>query len=579
MNIEIALKAEEKDLKCSFGKLKSPKDVAELLEIDFKVLNYHLYINPPPKRYTTFYISKRKGGKRKISVPIASLKILQSKLNTILNIVYEPKASVHGFMKNRGIVSNANMHTKRKYVLNLDLKEFFPSINFGRVRGMFMAVPYNLPPAVATVLAQICCHDNEIPQGAPTSPIISNMICAKLDSKLRKLAVKHACIYTRYADDITFSTYKPNFPTTLASIVSTDTGNELAVGRDLIKIIESNGFEVNHNKTRLQTSNHRQEVTGLITNKFVNVNRKYIRQVRAMLHAWRKYGEKKAEEEFFDKYDTKHRSSFKSRPLFKQIVKGKIEFLRMVRGHKDPLYVKYNNLLATLAPDIAKEIDTIPPIESPKNLIITEGKTDWKHLKNAYEYLVASGKYLDLNITFHEYENDMGDTELLKMCKTYSRTDRSKPVIFVFDRDNDKIMKEIISLGKEYKNWGKNVFSLVIPVPSHRTSSPSISIEFYYKNSEICQKAKNGRRLFLNNEFDKESGRHKDNNWNCTELNKIGKLSPLIIDNKVFNENNENIALSKNDFADYVLKKEKEYENFDVVEFEKIFDLIAKIVN
>jgi RNA-directed DNA polymerase len=150
----------------------------------------------------------------------------------------------------------------------VDLKDFFPSITFRRVRGLFEAKPYQLDHSVATVLARICCHKNSLPQGAPTSPIISNMICARMDSQLRQLAVRHRCAYTRYADDLTFSTSTRNFPEALAEIVSTETGNKLKIGVENNHKIKLNGFEINQQKTRLQTSDKRQVVTGLTVNRF-----------------------------------------------------------------------------------------------------------------------------------------------------------------------------------------------------------------------------------------------------------------------------------------------------------------------
>ena len=94
----------------------------------------------------------------------------------------------------------------------IDLENFFPSINFGRVRGLFMSEPFNVPQAGATILAQLCCHRGVLPQGAPTSPVISNIICSRLDRQLMKLAQSHNCFCTRYADDITFSKTRTAFP-------------------------------------------------------------------------------------------------------------------------------------------------------------------------------------------------------------------------------------------------------------------------------------------------------------------------------------------------------------------------------
>src|SRR5205814_3311637 len=116
------------------------------------------------------------------------------------------------FIPARSILTNAKPHLRQKFVLNVDLKDFFPTINFGRVRGVLIAKPYCLLPHIATYIARICCRDNALPQGAPTSPIISNMICSRLDRQLLRLARQYRCVYTRYADDLTFSTSMPRFP-------------------------------------------------------------------------------------------------------------------------------------------------------------------------------------------------------------------------------------------------------------------------------------------------------------------------------------------------------------------------------
>jgi len=321
-----------------FHALDSPRDVAKLLELSYGRLVYHLYRVPYQSRYTEFTIAKRSGGARLICAPATALKIIQQKLNTVLSNVYRVKPSVFGYAAGRSIVLNAQEHRKQRWVLNIDLENFFPSINFGRVRGLFMGKPYNLPANVATVLAQICCYKNSIPQGAPTSPIISNMICAKMDSELQRLAGSNRCFYTRYADDITLSTSVKVFPPKLA--FESDDG-EAHVGADLLEVIETNGFHVNPRKIRLQPKHRRQQVTGLIVNATVNVRRSYRRQVRAMLHAWEKHGLAKADEEFRAKYDRKHRNPKLEPPAFKQVLKGKIEFFRTVRGGKNSTFIGF----------------------------------------------------------------------------------------------------------------------------------------------------------------------------------------------------------------------------------------------
>lgn len=210
-----------------------------------------------------------------------------------------------------------------------------------------MNIPYNLNPNVATYLAKICCSSNSLPQGAPTSPIVSNMICSRMDSQVLRLAQKYRCTYTRYADDLTFSTSINKFPTAL---VTKNSLGQLEVGEELERIVENNGFKVNPNKVRLRNKYQRQEVTGIIINEFPNVKRKYIRQIRAMLHAWETHGPDAAEQEFQNIYDKKHRSEWKKPPSFKQVVKGKIQYLGMVRGKNDPLYLYYCKLINKLEP-------------------------------------------------------------------------------------------------------------------------------------------------------------------------------------------------------------------------------------
>lgn len=336
----LLLKLSSKALADRFYALETPRDIANLLSVSYRRLVYHIYVTPKLSRYKTFEIPKRSGGTRQISTPVTALKIIQWKLNQVLQAVYQPKPSAHGFVPGKNIVTNAQAHTNKRYVLNLDLKNFFPSINFGRVRGMFMGIPYNLNPDVATVLAQICCHNDQLPQGAPTSPIITNMLCAKMDSQFQRLAKACSATYTRYADDITFSTTRPHFPESLARVVREEEVERIILSDLLLEIIEHNGFEVNEQKVRLQTRKHHQEVTGLTVNQFPNVDRRFVRQVRAMLHAWAKYGLEAAAREHREKHRSEGRFPGKDEPTFQQVLRGKIEFIGMVKGKNDKIYKK-----------------------------------------------------------------------------------------------------------------------------------------------------------------------------------------------------------------------------------------------
>ena len=336
------LEADCEILKQNFFALNTRRDIAALLDIPYGILIHHLFRGSKSAQYSAFSIPKKGGGMREIKAPVTALKIMQRKLSQVLYSVYVFKPSAHGFVPGRSIVTNAEIHSKRRFILNLDLKDFFPSINFGRVRGMFLGKPYFLNEEVSTALAQICCYQNQLPQGAPTSPVISNMLCAQLDSQLQQLAKRYKCTYTRYADDITFSTTLREFPSSLAVRALNSEGKyNVALGQELISIIQNNGFQINYRKARLQDRFMRQEVTGLIVNKFPNVNRKYIRNnIRGMLHAWEKHGIILADLMYRVKYSSKIRKE-KEIPPFQKVIRGRIEFVAMVRGKDDPIYNKY----------------------------------------------------------------------------------------------------------------------------------------------------------------------------------------------------------------------------------------------
>lgn len=263
-------------------------DVANLLQFKPAALAYIVYKNPT--KYTSFTIPKRGGGTRLIQAPTPELKLLQKNLSDLLqNCVKEtndkrkfPDQLAHGFKRDRSIVTNARRHRKRLYVFNIDLEDFFPSINFGRVRGFFIKdANFMLAPAVATLLAQIACDGKALPQGAPCSPVISNLVGHILDIHLSRLARVEGCVYSRYADDITFSTNKPSFPLTIAR-QTPGNAHQWEAGDELKKIIKRSGFAINASKSRMQYCNSRQCVTGLTVNRKVNIKSEYRRTARAM---------------------------------------------------------------------------------------------------------------------------------------------------------------------------------------------------------------------------------------------------------------------------------------------------------
>jgi RNA-directed DNA polymerase len=452
----LKLNAPSEKLQEYFFALQNPKDIAAMLEIRYSQLLYYLYRIPMDDQYTVFDVPKKSEGRRQISAPITPLKIIQSKLNQVLQAVYvnQAKPSVHGFIYERNIVTNASVHRKKRYVLNLDISDFFPSINFGRVRGMFIAIPYELPDEVATVLAQICCWNNLLPQGAPTSPVVSNMICSKMDSQLQRLAKIHKCYYTRYADDITFSTSLKNFPRSLALIQNFGTGNQLTVGEELESIIKENGFELNPGKLRLQSSGERQEVTGIVVNEFPNLTRRYVRQIRAMLHAWEKYGEDKAEQEYVSKYLNKHRYPNKSPISFRQVVHGKIEFLGMVRGKQDAMYHRFNKQWRDLAGVYVKEEEDKMTAKATR-IFLSYASENIEQVRDIYGRLKTAGyiPWMDKEDLIggtrweREIEKAIKQADLFVLCLSKSSVNKrgvlQKEILFALDKAEEKLEDDI----------------------------------------------------------------------------------------------------------------------------------------
>lgn len=321
----------------SFLGLGNKYEIASLLEVPFSTIVYLLYRPDRPTPYVKFNIKKKSGGIREIFAPVSNLKILQSKLAHILYLIYRPRFPVYGFCKGRNILGNARLHAKKKVVFNIDLENFFPTVHLGRVIGLFQARPFNFPRDVAVMLAQICCFEGKLPQGAPTSPVIANMICAGMDKDLQKLAKDNHCVYTRYADDITFSTTAKFLS---PDIVEGENGI-VKCGAKLTSIVEKHSFKIKTSKVRLQDRKSRQEVTGLVVNEFANVSRKYVREVRGILHALKKFGDENATKVYYEKYCRRHHIN--STPPLSLIVRGKISFIKSIRGEKDPIYRKLLN--------------------------------------------------------------------------------------------------------------------------------------------------------------------------------------------------------------------------------------------
>lgn len=223
--------------------------------------------------YKEFRIPKKSGGFRKIEAPTNDLKVRQLwiKENIIDKVAISQYAK--GFKRNTSIYDNALPHVNKELVINVDIKDFFPSITYREVFKLYIYLGYT--KQVAHLLAKLCTNsENVLPQGAPTSPGISNIVLLKLDKRLSELAKKSNCCYTRYADDITFSGAK-SIKSLLPLICS---------------IVEEEGYQINRKKIRLQYSNQRQEVTGLTVNKKVSLSKSTLKEIENAIYYCQKYG-------------------------------------------------------------------------------------------------------------------------------------------------------------------------------------------------------------------------------------------------------------------------------------------------
>lgn len=433
-------------IRTAFEKMQSKEDLLHLLNevkpliygekaVPFELKQLTWYANPKlgGKRYAEFKIKKKSGSQRSIHAPVKGLKALQKPLAFILQCVYEPHKAAMGFVRERSIVDNAKIHVGSNYVYNIDLKDFFPSIDQARVWKTLQLKPFNLNKVstaepqyikweefkkeylkteeqvkfykgkgrmftntpygtlyvannfdlekdkyvllggsslktkagkslegtlwlvnkipetsrldIANIIASLCCTEMEVerknekgewekvkrnvlPQGAPTSPVITNIVCQKLDYLLSGVAKRFGLKYSRYADDITFSSmhnvYQP----------------ESEFLKELHRIIAEQNFHIKESKTRLQKDGYRKEVTGLLVNEKANVQQRYIKQLRMWLYYWERYGYERASGFFLQQYIADKGHVKNGKPDMANVISGKLDYLKMVKGSENELYQK-----------------------------------------------------------------------------------------------------------------------------------------------------------------------------------------------------------------------------------------------
>ena len=358
----------------AFNTIKTRSDLADYLNIPPSKITYILFKRGVDSYYTEFEIPKKSGEPRRICAPTGDLKGVQRQLADALwehqKSIYEelgikPNIS-HAFEEGKSIITNAKIHRNKRIIVNVDLSDFFDSIHIGRVCGFFEKNKhFNLPHEPAITIAQLACYQGKLPQGAPTSPIITNLICQVLDMHLLSFAKRYKLDYTRYADDITFSTNDKAFLETWNSFYD-----------ELEEKIKKAGFSLNEKKTRITYRDSKQVVTGLVVNKKISVDHAYCRNVRAMAHSLYTNGSYSV-----DGVEGNIRQ-----------LEGRFAFIDQIE--------KYNNICDSAGKHNAFTLNGREKqyqqflfyryfFDVDKPLIVTEGKTDVRYIKAALRSLYA----------------------------------------------------------------------------------------------------------------------------------------------------------------------------------------------
>lgn len=555
------------------------KDLANFLNYNYKDFCWILYSQPIHNRYRILEIPKKSGKLRLIHAPDPHLKQLQKNLAKQLTELFEEKntnTSSFSFAYRRnnnqkkfGIYFNAKRHRNRKLVVNIDLKDFFHSIEFKRIVGYFIKNNYfKFPVDVAIGIAQIACYKDPkiskvfLPQGSPVSPIISNLIAEILDAKITKLALKHKFYYSRYADDLTLS-----FDTkTLPPEIILSNNNDLLLGKSIIKAIKSSGFNINNEKVSFRTNYDRQQVTGLVVNKKINVTRDYYNYSKSMAYN-------------FCKFSTFEKSKFHT------FSKNKLNTGKSIVGIMTYIYNiknEYKNRTENTKPDIYTDFK-IEKIKTPEQLfwsknnfirlflqtyfqenfvynknihLLCEGKTDPLHFKNYISTLpLEKQKFYKFNafneekLTIFQKELNIrsGTPNLKRFIEIYSTLYTTQllfinPTIIIVD--NDKAGNEVFqcATGRYKKTSHQSIMTI-----------NSLNIEYAYvcKNLYIIKLPKILPETTIEDLYDTT-------------------VTSTILNGKTFtkaNEYNTSLHYGKVEFLRNVIKKNKSsinYSNFDI---------------
>lgn len=549
----------------SFLGIKSREDLANWMGLSDRRLRFLLYKLTENERYQTFEIAKRDGGKRVIDAPKDFLKAVQRKLLKVFEEIAPPAGIAKGFVTGLSIYDHAIKHRRQRWIVTADLDSFFPSINFGRVRGAFKARPFSFSDDVATVLAQICCKAGSLPQGAPTSPVISNLICRKLDRDLVKFSRKYKLSVTRYADDICFSTSCRDVPAGLATF----SVNRYVPSRELEDLIINSGFKLNARKFHVIHRSGRQMVTGLLVNQRVAMPRMWRRQLRSILHVYARHGELLGTNIL---REWKEPAAVRNTPLttIQGIVRGKSGFARWLDGKSGARVVE------GLHRSYPEARSLLPRLAATRLFrLMTEGDTDALHLQAAMEWFQRGGDYLEIKPSFRNYSGDKGDSDLWETLLRIAKSEVTELTIGVFDCDNESFMRARSVDPGGYIRLGKMVYAFFLQRPVSSLNGP-FCIESLYDRGEVQRVASDGRRIFFGDEFDAVSGLDASGSFR----REFPRKKAVVVSDRVERiSDGYSILMSKMDFAHMIKSKIAPFNDVNFAGFRPTFKALQGLLD
>ncbi|MGT2751027.1 retron Ec67 family RNA-directed DNA polymerase/endonuclease [Streptococcus orisasini] len=647
-----------------FKGIKDLNHLSGMLGIDRSILNNLLNQKYREKLYNVYNISKKDGSDRQICAPQEPLKSVQKKIAELLwqnqlwinhekeekyikdnkmlreenfriqtfseviedmnngyKLTLETKKDyrfqsdvIQAFEKGKSIFTNAEIHRNKKYIISVDLKDFFDSFTFYRVKGYFKKnKDFQLSEEIAMTLANIVCYKSKLPQGAPSSPILTNMIGRILDSRILKICKKYHLKYTRYADDMTFSTNDDVIVKKLDDFLS-----------ELNNIIEKAGFKINEKKTRISYWNSRQLVTGLVVNKRVNIPREYYKATRGMAHQLYL-----GEDVYINGKEVKN-------PINR--LTGRFAFINQVERFDDERMNLEQTEFSAKEKTFQRFLFYKNFYGAEKPVLITEGKTDVRYIRAALKKLynnfpklitIEEGKvdykitffkksdtfekYLDLNkhggSIFEKIWNLYCDNQIFKKknfnnvynyFKRINSTSKS-PVIMIFDNELGMKDSPIHQFINKYGSNTKTIFSKEYrecvrsrreELKREKKTKKQIDIEIEKFKKDFAK----DKKFKLETELRKNECVHlKDNLYIMLiplikpEQNKSDIEALLLTEDiekinqklgKKF-ESSEKDFIEKDNYSKDKLSKQimYSYQNISFENFKKLFENIEKIIN